>query len=128
MKTRKITRTIDGKPLKVIAKESGISYGTIAYRYDHGARTYADITAPIRYNHNDDNRLDMCTDKGRRFLQAVMKRNMTLAQVVKASSVDKTVIYKFMYLDSDISSLRLAKICGAVGVSMDYVMGLKGER
>lgn len=118
-------RYVDGKTLKQIEAETGISYKTLAYRYVRGDRTMESITRPVMHNHNDENRLDMCTDKGRRFLQAVMQKNMTLKRVYELSGVDKGTIYAFMYENTDISSMRLAKICGVVGVSMDYVMGLR---
>lgn len=46
----------------------------------------------------------------------------------RVTGVSRTAIYNFLYDGMDISSMRLAKICGYLGLSMDYVMGLKPKR
>lgn len=51
----------------------------------------------------------------------------TLNQIAKESGIrlSRSTIYAFLYNGTDLSSMRLAKICSLLGLSMDYVMGLK---
>ena len=121
-------RKCNGKHLSAIAKESGISYATIETRWYHGDRTYEELTRPVKYNHLDENHLDSCTDKGRRLLQAIVDSGYTINGACRKSGVGFNTVAHFIHDDADISCMRLARLCATVGVSMDYVMGLRRER
>ncbi len=118
-------RGANGKNLAEISRETGINYTTLETRWYHGCRTYEDLTRPVKYNRLDENHLDCCTDKGRRLLKAIADKGMSINQVCKRSGVSPAVVTKFTHDDARIQAIMLARICGTVGVSMDYVMGLK---
>ena len=116
--------TVEGMTLREISDKSGVPLETVRHRYTRGLRTLPELSKDDNL-HNNEYRLEVACDKGRRFLQAVMDRDLSLEQVMKRSGVHRSCIWNFIYNDGDISSLRLAKLCGVVGCSMDYVMGLK---
>lgn len=64
-------------------------------------------------------------DAGRRMLDAINEKNMSYKALTKVSGVSRSCIWNFIYNGGNITSARLARLCRAVGVSMDYVMGLK---
>jgi lambda repressor-like predicted transcriptional regulator len=128
MRIYEAQRQCNGKPLSTIAKESGIKYRTIENRWYHGCRTYEELTRPVKYNRLDENHLDCCTDKGRRLLKAIADSGLTINQVCKRCGVSNSTVTKFAHDDTRITAILLAKLCGTVGVSMDYVMGLRREK
>ena len=46
-------------------------------------------------------------------------------EISDKTGISRSTIYAFLYNGTDLSSMRLAKICSLLGLSMDYVMGLK---
>lgn len=48
-----------------------------------------------------------------------------LQTISDKTGISRSTIYAFLYNGTDLSSMRLAKICSLLGLSMDYVMGLK---
>jgi len=124
MREYKNERMVDGKTLNQIAEETGIKFKTLETRYHRGIRNYEEITKPVLYK-NDNDRLEWATIKGKKVLEASFRKRITLQQLCKRSGVSRCAVEGFLYYDTDISAMRLAKICSVVGVSMDYVMGLK---
>lgn len=67
------------------------------------------------------------SDCGERLRQEILKRDIDLTEMARRIGMSRTTIYNFLYDGTDTSSLRLAKMCRYVGVSMDYIMGLRRE-
>lgn len=128
MRTYEAHRRCNGKTLMELSEETGIKYDTLQNRWYHGDRTYERLTRPVKYNHFDVNHLDCCTDKGKRLLKAIADSGMSINQVCKICGVSNSTVTKFAHDDSRITAILLAKLCATVGVSMDYVMGLRRER
>lgn len=53
--------------------------------------------------------------------------DIPLQTISDKTGISRSTIYVFLYNGTDLSSMRLAKICSFLGLSMDYVMGLKQE-
>lgn len=87
---------VDGKTLNQIAKESGIRLDTVQHRYSRGIRDYE-----------------------------IWELDIPLQTISDKTGISRSTIYAFLYNGTDLSSMRLAKICSLLGLSMDYVMGLK---
>jgi transcriptional regulator with XRE-family HTH domain len=64
---------------------------------------------------------------GQRMLEVILKKNIEITELAHITGLSRTTIYCFLYNGTDISSARLAKLCAAVGVSTDYILGLKRE-
>lgn len=70
-------------------------------------------------------------DAGQRVRDEINEQNVTVTDLATRAQIGRTTVYDFLYNGIDISSFRLARICGVLGISMDYVMGLsknKGAR
>ena len=52
-------------------------------------------------------------------------QHIPLQTISDKTGISRSTIYAFLYNGTDLSSMRLAKICSLLGLSMDYVMGLK---
>ena len=115
---------VDGMSLREISDKSGVPIDTVRHRYMSGKRTIEELTRNDNL-HNDAYRVEVACGSGKRFLENAVDRHISLTEVSKRSGVPRSSIYHFIYNNGDISSLRLAKICGVVGCSMDQVMGLK---
>ena len=118
---------VDGMTLNEISMKSGIALTTIQHRYSRGHRTMEELTRDDNL-HNDASRIEIACGNGKRFLQSAVDKNISLTDISKRSGVPRSSIYHFVYNNGDMSGRRLAKICGVVGISMDYVMGLRRER
>lgn len=64
-------------------------------------------------------------DAGERLAQVLNEKDINRRDVCRATGISASTLYEFLYNGRDISSARLAVICRHVGVSMDYIMGLK---
>ena len=64
-------------------------------------------------------------DAGERLQGILNQKDIELTNVSKRTGIARSTLYDFIYNGRDISSARLAVICKHVGVSMDYIMGLK---
>lgn len=62
---------------------------------------------------------------GKRMLDAINEKDLTYVALSKVTGITHGCIWNFIYNGRDMSSARLARLCRAVGVSMDYIMGLK---
>ena len=120
---------VNGKTLNQIAEESGIRLDTVQHRYSRGVRTYEGLTKPshISVEHNKvQNRKVHCTlSAGERVMERIFELDMPLQTLSDRTGVSRSTLYAFLYNGTDLSSMRLAKVCGVLGLSMDYVMGLK---
>lgn len=116
---------IDGKSLNEIADENGLSIGTVRHRYVMGDRTYERLSRKAEKKGNHVRHTFYAANQGERLRDAFLHTDMTFAELSRKTGIKPTTIKSFMYYGNDISSVRLAKICGVLGVSMDYVMGLK---
>lgn len=117
---------VDGKTLNQIAEESGIKLDTIQHRYSRGIRTYEGLTKPSkRMLRGAEMRKPMyIMDSGDRMMEVIIKSGISMAELARRTGLSTSTIYAFVYEHVDISSARLAKLCGALGCSSDYILGL----
>lgn len=121
---------VDGKTLNQIAQESGIRLDTVQHRYSRGVRTYEGLTKPshISVEHKKVSKKAYCImSAGERVMERIWELDMPLQTLSDRTGVSRSTLYAFLYNGTDLSSMRLAKVCGVLGLSMDYVMGLKVE-
>ena len=121
---------VDGKTLNQIAQESGMRLDTVQHRYSRGVRTYEGLTKPshISVEHKKVSKKAYCImSAGERVMERIWEIDMPLQTISDRTGVSRSTLYSFLYNGTDLSSMRLAKICGVLGLSMDYVMGLKVE-
>lgn len=121
---------VDGKTLNQIAKESGIRLDTVQHRYSRGVRDYEGLTKPshIRVEHEKTQRKTYSImSAGERVMERIWELDIPLQTISDKTGISRSTIYAFLYNGTDLSSMRLAKICSLLGLSMDYVMGLKQE-
>ena len=119
---------VDGKTLNQIAQESGIRLDTVQHRYSRGVRTYEGLTKPshISVEHKKVSKKAYCImSAGERVMERIWELDMPLQTLSDRTGVSRSTLYAFLYNGTDLSSMRLAKVCGVLGLSMDYVMGLK---
>lgn len=64
-------------------------------------------------------------DAGKRLVQVLNEKDVDRKKMCREIGISRNTLYNFLYDGTDISSARLAVICKYVGVSMDYIMGLK---
>lgn len=122
---------VDGKTLNQIAQESGMRLDTVQHRYSRGVRTYEGLTKPshISVEHKKVSKKAYCImSAGERVMERIWELDMPLQTISDRTGVSRSTLYAFLYNGTDLSSMRLAKICGVLGLSMDYVMGLKEEK
>lgn len=62
---------------------------------------------------------------GERVMERIWELDIPLQTISDKTGISRSTIYAFLYNGTDLSSMRLAKICSLLGLSMDYVMGLK---
>ena len=119
---------VDGKTLNQIAQESGMRLDTVQHRYSRGVRTYEGLTKPshISVEHKKVSKKAYCIMRaGERVMERIWELDMPLQTLSDRTGVSRSTLYAFLYNGTDLSSMRLAKVCGVLGLSMDYVMGLK---
>ena len=116
---------VDGKSLNQIAEENGLSIATVRHRYVMGDRSYERLSRKAMSRGNHVRHTFYAANQGERLRDIFLHTDMTFAELSRKTGIKPTTIKSFMYYGNDISSVRLAKICGVLGVSMDYVMGLK---
>ena len=116
---------IDGKSLNEIAEENGLDISTVRHRYVVGDRSYERLSRKAMKKGNHTRRTFCTLNQGERLRDIFLNTDMSFAELSRKTGVPTATIKSFMYYGNDISSVRLAKICGVLGVSMDYVMGLK---
>ena len=119
---------VDGKTLNQIAQESGIRLDTVQHRYSRGVRTYERLTKPshISVEHKKVSKKAYCImSAGERVMERIWELDIPLQTISDKTGISRSTIYAFLYNGTDISSMRRAKICSLLGLSMDYVMGLK---
>ena len=119
---------VDGKTLNQIAQESGMRLDTVQHRYSRGVRTYEGLTKPshISVEHKKVSKKAYCImSAGERVMERIWELDMPLQTLSDRTGVSRSTLYAFLYNGTDLSSMRLAKVCGVLGLSMDYVMGLK---
>ena len=116
---------VDGKTLNQIAKESGIRLDTVQHRYSRGIRDYEGLTKPshIRVEHEKTQRKTYSImSAGERVMERIWELDIPLQTISDKTGISRSTIYAFLYNGTDLSSMRLAKICSFLGLSMDYVM------
>ena len=119
---------VDGKTINQIAQESGMRLDTVQHRYSRGVRTYEGLTKPshISVEHKKVSKKAYCImSAGERVMERIWELDMPLQTLSDRTGVSRSTLYAFLYNGTDLSSMRLAKVCGVLGLSMDYVMGLK---
>lgn len=124
---------VDGKTLRDISEESGQTIDTVRSRYARGYRTYEELTAQSPHEVNISRHLEKTGikkqysmyDAGQRLMRKIIDNNLTITDIAKRCGVSRSTIYSFVYDGIDISSCRLAKLCRCVGVSTDYILGIK---
>lgn len=58
-------------------------------------------------------------------MERIWELDIPLQTISDKTGISRSTIYAFLYNGTDLNSMRLAKICSLLGLSMDYVMGLK---
>lgn len=128
-KGRKATIFIEGKTLKQIADEAGIEEYIVRNRYyKNGIRDIAELTKPKGASRSVFRRVYNICSSGKRMMEVIFEKNISIHKLSEATGIEESCIYKFLQDGRDISSMRLAKLCSYLGVSMDYIMGLSEER
>lgn len=67
-------------------------------------------------------------DSGRRLLDVINAKDISLTEMSNSTGLSRSTIYNFLYYGTDISSVRLMKMCAYCGVSMDYILGLTDRK
>lgn len=67
-------------------------------------------------------------ESGKRMQDVINEKNINLTQMSKVTGISRSTIYSFVYNGTDISSLKLAKLCDYCNVSTDYILGLSINR
>lgn len=119
---------VDGKTLNQIAKESGVKLATVQHRYSREIHDYEGLTkqSRIELEHRKlKKRVYNNISSGEKVMERIWELDIPLQELSRRTGIGRTTLYSFLYNGTDISSMRLAKICGTLGISMDYVMGLK---
>lgn len=125
---RKAEIFVEGKTLHEIAVESGLEEYMIRNRYRRqGKRTIKELTAPKAYSRSVHKRVYKIPSAGQRLQEAIFKKDISIHNLSLATGMEESTIYHFLSDGRDISSMRLCKLCAYLGVSMDYIMGLKQE-
>ena len=124
-KGRKAEIFIEGKTLKQIAEEAGIEEHIVRNRYKrNGIRDIAELTRPKSKSRSVFRRTYNICSSGKRLMEVIYEKDISIRKLSEATGIEDTCFYKFLQDGRDISSMRLAKLCAYLGVSMDYVMGL----
>lgn len=127
-KGRKAEIFVEGKTLHQIAEESGIEEYIVRNRYKrNGIRDIAGLTKPKSKSRSVFKRTYNIYSSGQRLMEAIYEKDVSITTLSEATGIERSTIYKFLQDGRDISSMRLAKLCSYLGVSMDYIMGLKEE-
>lgn len=122
---------VDDKTLNQIAKESGIRLETVQHRYSRGIHDYEGLTKPshieVEHRKAKERKVHCILNAGEKVMERIYELDIPLQTITDITGVSRSTIYEFLYNGRDISSMRLARICSMLGLSMDYVMGLKVE-
>lgn len=123
---------VEGKTLNQIAEESGIRLETVQHRYSRGIHDYEGLTKPshieVEHRKLKERKVHCIMSAGERVMERIYELDIPLQTIVDRTGVSRSTLYCFLYNGTDISSMRLAKICNVLGLSMDYVMGLKESK
>ena len=127
---------VDGKSLRQISDESGKSIDTIRGRWQRGYRTYEELISPTPHELNisrharkpGQKQQYRMVEAGHRFMETLLQSNITITDISRRTGITRGAIYSFIYDGVDISSCRLAKICSCVGVSTDYILGIRDHK
>lgn len=126
---RKATILIEGKTLKQIADEAGLEEHIVRNRYKrNGIRNIAELSKPKSYSRSVFRKVYNVSSSGSRLMEIIYEKDISIHKLAEATGIESSTIYKFLQDGRDISSMRLAKLCAYLGVSMDYIMGLSGDR
>lgn len=68
------------------------------------------------------------SDAGQRLLDVIFEKGITVTELAKATGLSRSTVYYFLYQNTDISSVRLMKLCAYCGISADYVLGLTDRK
>lgn len=125
---RKAEIFVEGKTLHEISVEYGIEEYIVRNRYcRNGIRDIAGLTKPKSKSRSVFRRVYKIPSAGKRLQEVIFKKDISIHNLSKATGMEESTIYHFLSDGRDISSMRLAKLCAYLGVSMDYIMGLKQE-
>lgn len=115
---------VEGKSLKQIAEEAGLDESLVRCRYTkYGFRTIQQLSQPRRgIKKNVHKPIYNIISASEIVAEAMYAKGWSLTEMERNTGVSRSAIYKFVYEGTDISSSRLAKICRALGLSMDEVM------
>ena len=112
---------VDGKTLNQIAEESGIRLDTVQHRYSRGVRDYEGLTKPshisVEYKRVQNRKIHCILSAGERVMERIWELDMPLQTLSDRTGVSRSTLYSFLYNGTDLSSMRLAKVCGVLGCS-----------
>lgn len=128
-KGRKAEILVEGKTLHEISQEYGIEEYIVRNRYRrNGIRDIAGLTKPKSTSRSVFRRTYNICSSGKRMMEVIYEKDISIHKLSEATGMEESTIYKFLQDGRDISSMRLAKLCAYLGVSMDYIMGLTEVR
>lgn len=128
-KGRKAEIFVEGKTLKQIAEDAGLEEYIVRNRYHrNGIRDIAGLSKPKSKSRSVFRRTYNICSSGKRMMEVIYERGVSIHILSEATGIEESTIYKFLQDGRDISSMRLAKLCAYLRVSMDYVMGLTEVR
>lgn len=67
-------------------------------------------------------------DCGKRMLDELNDKNISITTMSRATGLSRTTIYEFVFNGRNTNSNALAKMCAYVGVSADYILGLSKKK
>lgn len=67
-------------------------------------------------------------ESGKRLLGIINAKNINLTEMANSTGLSRSTIYSFLYNGTDISSMRLMKLCAYCGISTDYVLGMTDRK
>ena len=126
---RKPVILVDGKTLKQIANDAGLEEYIVRNRYHrNGIRDMAGLSKPKSESRSVFRRVYNICSSGSRMMEVIFEKDISIHKLAEDTGIEASTIYKFLQDGRDISSMRLAKLCAYLEVSMDYIMGLSEDR
>jgi len=123
-RSKKIKHRVEGKTLLEISEETGIAIQTLYSRWDSGKRTYEELSKPIQWKRNKEERYREACDRGKRLLNEMDKKDLKVADLSRRANVSVDCIDGFLYNpNTNIQARTLLKMCYVLDCSMDYLMG-----
>jgi len=66
-------------------------------------------------------------DMGARLQKIVFEKDVNLAEMQRKTGISRSTIWEFVYNGRNTGVYQLAAVCRYLGVSADYILGLKED-